>query len=76
MKMSKQPPTLEGRVGRVQCWRDSRRIVLTNGVFDLLHIGHLHVLSFAKAQGDVLIVAVDSDASVRRLKREGCPIVP
>jgi rfaE bifunctional protein nucleotidyltransferase chain/domain len=60
----------------VQRWRDSRRIVFTNGVFDLLHIGHLHVLTFAKAQGDLLIVAVDSDANVRRLKGEGRPIVP
>jgi rfaE bifunctional protein nucleotidyltransferase chain/domain len=50
--------------------------VFTNGIFDLLHVGHLHILSFAKAQGNLLIVAVDSDANVRRLKGEGRPIVP
>ncbi|HQU41634.1 MAG TPA: D-glycero-beta-D-manno-heptose 1-phosphate adenylyltransferase [Pirellulales bacterium] len=52
-----------------------RKIVFTNGCFDLLHPGHLHCLSAAKALGDVLIVAVNSDASVRRLKGPSRPIV-
>ncbi|HVA51374.1 MAG TPA: D-glycero-beta-D-manno-heptose 1-phosphate adenylyltransferase [Pirellulales bacterium] len=52
-----------------------RKIVFTNGCFDLLHPGHLHCLSAAKALGDVLIVGVNSDASVRRLKGPSRPIV-
>ena len=50
-------------------WRDARSgtVVFTNGVFDLLHPGHIDVLTDARAQGDVLVVGVNSDASVRRL---------
>lgn len=51
-----------------------KRIVLTNGCFDLLHAGHVHLLSFAKQQGDFLIVAVDSDANVRALKGKDRPL--
>jgi D-beta-D-heptose 7-phosphate kinase / D-beta-D-heptose 1-phosphate adenosyltransferase len=54
--------------------REGRRIVLTNGCFDLLHRGHVTYLSAAKAEGDVLVVAVNSDAGVRRLKGEGRPV--
>lgn len=54
--------------------RAGRRIVFTNGIFDLLHAGHVHFLRQAKALGDVLIVAVNSDRSVRRLRGEGRPI--
>ena len=50
-----------------------RRVVFTNGCFDLLHRGHVATLEFAKTLGDVLIVAINSDASVRRLKGEGRP---
>jgi rfaE bifunctional protein nucleotidyltransferase chain/domain len=53
-----------------------RRIVLTNGAFDLLHVGHVRALREARAKGDVLVVAVNGDASVRRLKGEGRPVVP
>jgi D-beta-D-heptose 7-phosphate kinase/D-beta-D-heptose 1-phosphate adenosyltransferase len=53
-----------------------RLIVFTNGCFDLLHVGHLQCLQFAKAQGDVLIVGINSDASVKRLKGSSRPIVP
>jgi rfaE bifunctional protein nucleotidyltransferase chain/domain len=53
-----------------------KRIVLTNGCFDLLHVGHIRCLKEAKAQGDVLIVAVNSDESMRNLKRRGRPIMP
>ncbi|MGE5191920.1 MAG: PfkB family carbohydrate kinase [Deltaproteobacteria bacterium] len=49
--------------------------VFTNGCFDLLHIGHVRCLQEAAALGDVLIVAVNSDASVRRLKGEGRPVI-
>ena len=50
-------------------------IVLTNGAFDLLHYGHITYLKEAKENGDILIVAVNSDNSVRRLKGEGRPII-
>ncbi len=51
------------------------RIVLTNGVFDLLHVGHLRSLEQARALGDVLVVGVNGDASVRRIK-PGRPLIP
>lgn len=53
-----------------------RRIVFTNGCFDLLHLGHIRYLKEAKRRGDLLIVAVNSDRSVRRLKGQPRPIVP
>jgi D-beta-D-heptose 7-phosphate kinase/D-beta-D-heptose 1-phosphate adenosyltransferase len=54
--------------------RQSGRIVFTNGVFDLLHPGHVDVLIGARACGDALVVGVNSDASVRRLKGPDRPI--
>jgi D-beta-D-heptose 7-phosphate kinase/D-beta-D-heptose 1-phosphate adenosyltransferase len=60
-----------------QAWREAgRRVVLTNGCFDLLHAGHLALLEAARHEGDALVVAINSDASVRRLKGEGRPLVP
>lgn len=56
--------------------RRGERIVLTNGCFDILHPGHIHYLRQARALGDRLIVLVNSDESVRRLKGEGRPINP
>jgi rfaE bifunctional protein nucleotidyltransferase chain/domain len=53
-----------------------RMIVLANGGFDLVHAGHVRYLRSAKACGDVLLVALNSDASVRRLKGAGRPILP
>lgn len=53
-----------------------RKIVLANGAFDLLHVGHVRYLEAARAEGDWLVVAVNSDDSVRRAKGEGRPIVP
>ncbi|MCO5298144.1 MAG: D-glycero-beta-D-manno-heptose 1-phosphate adenylyltransferase [Fimbriimonadaceae bacterium] len=47
--------------------RQGKRLVLTNGVFDLLHAGHVRLLEAARAHGDLLIVGINSDASVRRL---------
>ena len=52
------------------------RLVFTNGVFDLLHRGHVEYLHAARALGDTLVVGVNSDASVRRLKGETRPVVP
>ena len=51
-------------------------LVFTNGVFDLLHAGHVRLLEFARAQGDQLIVAINSDASVRPIKGPSRPIMP
>ena len=53
-----------------------RRIVFTNGVFDLLHPGHLRYLRAARAHGDVLIVGLNSDTSVRRNKGPARPVTP
>ncbi len=52
------------------------RVVLTNGVFDLLHVGHVRALQDARSRGDRLLVALNSDASVRALKGPGRPLVP
>ncbi len=51
-------------------------VVFTNGCFDLLHPGHLALLEQARSSGDVLVVGINSDASVRGLKGEGRPVVP
>lgn len=62
---------------RVEEWRNARdRIILANGNFDLLHVGHVRYLHGAKALGGKLVVAINSDASVRALKGEGRPIMP
>jgi rfaE bifunctional protein nucleotidyltransferase chain/domain len=53
-----------------------RRLVLANGCFDLLHVGHVRYLAAARALGDVLIVGLNSDASVRRVKGPGRPLIP
>lgn len=53
-----------------------QKVVFTNGCFDLLHRGHVHVLRAAKACGDLLIVAINTDASVRALKGPTRPILP
>jgi len=59
-----------------RAWRESNagRVVFTNGVFDLIHPGHVDVLTQARAQGDALVVGLNSDASVRRLKGPTRPI--
>ena len=62
---------------RLAAWRRAgKRIVFTNGCFDLLHAGHLSLLHGAAALGDVLVLAINSDASVRRLKGPERPLVP
>ena len=55
--------------------KNNQRIVFTNGCFDILHVGHVRYLSEAKAQGDILVVGLDSDASVRKIKEEQRPII-
>ncbi|MBV8054138.1 MAG: bifunctional heptose 7-phosphate kinase/heptose 1-phosphate adenyltransferase [Deltaproteobacteria bacterium] len=56
--------------------RAGQQIVFTNGCFDLLHAGHLQLLTFARAQGDVLVVGINSDRTVRMIKGEHRPIYP
>ncbi len=56
--------------------RRGRKVVFTNGCFDLLHNGHVRYLAAARASGDALIIAVNSDASVRRIKGPNRPITP
>jgi rfaE bifunctional protein nucleotidyltransferase chain/domain len=53
-----------------------QRIVLANGCFDLLHVGHIRYLAAARAMGDVLFVGINSDAAVARLKGVGRPLMP
>lgn len=59
---------LEGRV--------VQRVVLANGCFDLVHVGHVRYLAAARARGDCLVVALNTDESVRRIKGPGRPLVP
>src|SRR5262245_15262518 len=68
--------TLADLLGLREEWRRSARCVFTNGCFDLLHPGHLALLEAARAEGDLLVVGLNSDASVRRLKGAGRPVVP
>lgn len=56
--------------------RRGERVAFANGHFDLLHVGHLRYLTDARRQGDVLVVAVNDDTSVERLKGPGRPVVP
>lgn len=58
------------------CRDQGRRLVLANGCFDLLHVGHVRYLRAARSLGDVLVVALNSDAAVRRLKGPGRPLMP
>ncbi len=55
--------------------KNSRRIVFTNGCFDILHVGHIRYLKEAKGYGDILVVAVNSDSSVKSIKGDKRPIV-
>lgn len=67
--------SLNELVNEVQRWRlKSKKIVFTNGVFDILHEGHISSLGDAASFGDILIVGVNSDASVKRLKGESRPV--
>ena len=55
---------------------EGKVVVTTNGCFDVLHLGHLRYLQAARQQGDALVVAVNSDSSVRELKGENRPLIP
>jgi len=67
----------DGLRQRVAEWRRAgQQIVLANGCFDLLHVGHVRYLRGAKALGGKLVVAMNSDASVRQIKGEGRPFMP
>ncbi len=69
--------TLEEVCARVAAARgEGRRIALANGCFEVLHVGHVRYLEGAKAEADVLVVGVNCDASVRRLKGVGRPVMP
>lgn len=79
MKTSDQPKVLsrEQLRQKVAEWRDAgARVTLANGCFDLLHVGHVRYLHAAKGLGGRLVVAVNSDDSVRGLKGEGRPLMP
>jgi D-beta-D-heptose 7-phosphate kinase/D-beta-D-heptose 1-phosphate adenosyltransferase len=67
--------TLDALLTQLKRWHlQSKKIVFTNGVFDILHEGHIASLCEAASHGDILIVGVNSDASVKRLKGESRPV--
>ena len=69
--------TLDELISERETWRRTgRTLVIANGAFDLLHVGHVRYLAGARTAGDVLVVAVNSDASVRLSKGPTRPIVP
>ena len=67
-------PELARRVAALKA--EGRRIAFANGHFDMLHVGHLRYLEGARREGDILIVGLNDDVSVRRLKGPGRPIMP
>jgi D-glycero-beta-D-manno-heptose 1-phosphate adenylyltransferase len=69
--------TLDEIAARVaEARRRGLRVALANGCFDVLHVGHVRYLEGARAEADVLVVGVNGDAAVRRLKGEGRPVMP
>jgi D-beta-D-heptose 7-phosphate kinase/D-beta-D-heptose 1-phosphate adenosyltransferase len=68
--------TVEAVVWRAELGRQGKRVVFTNGVFDILHPGHVRYLAEARRHGDALIVAVNSDRSVRAIKGPDRPVHP
>lgn len=76
MVVSSKRPDLDSLIQeRERMRREGKRVVFTNGCFDLLHPGHVRYLAEARAMGDALIVGLNSDRSVRLLKGEGRPIL-
>jgi len=67
---------VEALARRLRRRRPTPRVVLANGIFDLLHVGHVRYLAGARRLGDVLVVAVNDDRSARGLRGPGRPIVP
>ncbi len=77
MKISKKIKKLSGLVCAVNILKKKgKKIVFTNGCFDIIHVGHTRYLKSARKLGDVLVVAVNSDVSVRGLKGPGRPVNP
>jgi rfaE bifunctional protein nucleotidyltransferase chain/domain len=66
--------TLKEKVDSLR--KAGKRVVFTNGCFDLIHIGHIRLLQKAREKGDCLVVAVNSDSSVREIKKAGRPVMP
>jgi len=66
--------SLKGKVDSLK--QAGKRVVFTNGCFDLLHVGHIRSLQKARSRGDCLVVGINSDSSVRQIKGPGRPIVP
>ena len=73
--MSIIKPLEELKIIRKQIKFENKKVVFTNGVFDLIHAGHIDYLTKAKALGDVLIVGLNTDESVRRIKGDKRPIL-
>ena len=69
-------PWDEAAAFREELRREGKTVVFTNGCFDVLHAGHVEYLAWARAQGDALIVGLNEDESVRKLKGDARPIVP
>ncbi len=67
---------LARELARLRAQRPGSRVVLANGCFDLLHVGHVRYLEDARARGDVLVVALNTDESVRALKGPARPLMP
>jgi len=67
---------LARELARLRAQRPGARVVLANGCFDLLHVGHVRYLEDARARGDVLVVALNTDESVRALKGPARPLMP
>ncbi|MFQ3581493.1 MAG: D-glycero-beta-D-manno-heptose 1-phosphate adenylyltransferase [Chloracidobacterium sp.] len=77
MESNRKLCSLSEATARVTDWRRAgKRIVLANGCFDLLHVGHVRYLQAARACGDALIVGVNDDAAVRELKGPNRPVTP
>ena len=68
--------TMEEAIVRFGRGKRNGRVVFTNGCFDVLHPGHVRTLEQARALGEALVVGINSDASVRRLKGPGRPLIP
>ena len=77
MEIANRVVTLESLVSRLAKARASgKKIVFTNGCFDILHVGHVRYLAAAGGEGDLLVVGLNSDASVRTIKGDQRPLVP
>ena len=73
-KIVRDRTKLAGKIDALK--QQGKRIVLTNGGFNILHVGHIRSLIDAKGLGDILVVAANSDASLRKLKGKDYPIIP